>query len=118
DGFVIGDSSSPRAGGLNKPIWTADGRGLIAVYSREGKLNIAVFELATGTATDVTSGNHGVMSFRATPDASKLVYVISTPTRVNDLFVLDRAIPGATAKQLTNVNDELLSKLNLTEPEE
>ena len=58
------------------------------------------------------------MSFRATPDASKLVYVLSTPTRVNDLFVLDRATPGATPKQLTNVNDELLSKLNLTEPEE
>jgi dipeptidyl aminopeptidase/acylaminoacyl peptidase len=118
DGFVIGDSSSPRAGGPNKPIWTADGKGLIEVYSKEGKRNVAVFDLATGTATDLTSGNHGVMSFRATPDASKLVYVISTPTRVNDLFVLDRATPGATPKQLTNVNDELLSKLNLTEPEE
>ena len=43
---------------------------------------------------------------------------LSTPTRVNDLFVLDRATPGATPKQLTNVNDELFSKLNLTEPEE
>ena len=118
DGFVIGDSASPRAGGLNKPIWTADGKGLIEVYSKEGKRNVAVFDVATGTATDVTSGNHGVMSFRATPDTSKLVYVISTPTRVNDLFVLDRATPGAAPKQLTNVNDELFSKLNLTEPEE
>ena len=131
DGFVIGDSSSPRAGGANKPIWTADGKGLIAVYSKEGKRNLALFDATVAgdgssaepraknsTVQDLTSGNHGVMSFRATPDASKLVYVISTPTRVNDLFVLDRATPGATPKQLTNVNDELLSKLNLTEPEE
>src|SRR5438094_916619 len=118
DGFVIGDSSSPRAGGSSKPIWTADGKGLIEVYSKEGKRNVAVFDVATGRATDVTTGNHGVLSFRATPDASKLIYVISTPTRVNDLFVLDRATPGAAPKQLTNVNDELLSKLNLTEPEE
>ena len=127
DGFVIGDSSSPRAGGLNKPIWTADGKGLIAVYSKEGKRNLALFDATVAgdgspgknsTVQDLTSGNHGVMSFRATPDASKLVYVVSTPTRVNDLFVLDRATPGATPKQLTNVNDELLSKLNLTEPEE
>src|SRR4029434_3433036 len=58
------------------------------------------------------------MSFRASPDASKLVYVLSTPTSVNDLFVLDRATPGATPKQLTNVNEQLFSKLNLTEPEE
>ncbi|MEP6586304.1 MAG: S9 family peptidase [Candidatus Udaeobacter sp.] len=118
DGFVIGDSASPRAGGLNKPIWTADGKGLIAVYSKEGKRNLGLFDAATASVADLTSGNHGVMSFRATPDTSKLVYVISTPTRVNDLFVLDRATPGATPKQLTNVNDELFSKLNLTEPEE
>ena len=42
------------------------------------------------------------MTFRATPDGSKLVYVISTPTRINDLFVLDRATSGASPKQLTN----------------
>src|SRR6266404_3032072 len=118
DGFVIGDSASPRAGGSSKPIWTADGKGLIEVYSKEGKRNVAVFDVATGKATDVTTGNHGVMIFRATPDASKLVYILSTPTRVNDLFVLDRATFGATPKQLTNVNDELFSKLDLTEPEE
>ena len=118
DGFVIGDSASPRAGGVNKPTWTADGKGLLAVYSKEGKRILALFDSTNGSVTDLTSGNHGVMNFRATPDASKLVYVLSTPTRVNDFFVLDRAIPGATPKQLTNVNDELFSKLNLTEPEE
>ncbi len=148
DGFIIGDSAAPRAGGLNKPIWTADGKGLIEIYSKEGKRNLAVFDATvagggpsaeaaysaeaaakagsakandpgkTGAVQDLTSGNHGVMNVRATPDASKLVYVLSTPTRVNDLFVLDRAIPSATPKQLTNVNDELFSKLNLTEPEE
>jgi dipeptidyl aminopeptidase/acylaminoacyl peptidase len=118
DGFIIGDSASPRAGGLNRPIWTADGKGLIAVYSKEGRRNLGLIDAATGSIADLTSGNHSVMNFRATPDASKLVYVISTPTRINDLFVLDRATSGATPKQLTNVNDELFSKLNLTEPEE
>src|SRR5438105_9759348 len=118
DGFVIGDSASPRAGGLNKPIWTADGKGLIEVFSKEGKRNLALFDVATGGATDLTSGNQGVMTFRTTPDGSKLIYSISTPTRVNDIFVLDRATPGASPKQLTHVNDELFSKLNLTEPEE
>ncbi|MFZ0916060.1 MAG: S9 family peptidase, partial [Candidatus Udaeobacter sp.] len=124
DGFIIGDSSSPRAGGLNKPIWTADGKGLIEVYSKEGKRNLALFDTTvagngkSSTVRDLTSGNHSVMSFRATPDASKLVYVVSTPTRLNDVFVLDQATADAAPKQLTNVNDELLSKLNLTEPEE
>src|SRR5882762_4372927 len=118
DGFIIGDTASPRAGGLNKPIWTADGKGLIEVFSKQGKRNLALFDVATGGATDLTSGNQGVMTFRTTPDGLKLIYSISTPTRVNDIFVLDRATPGAAPKQLTHVNDELFSKLNLTEPEE
>ena len=127
DGFVIGDSAAPRAGGLNKPIWTPDGKGLIAVYSREGKRNLGLFDATmagdgdpakNSRVQDLTTGNHGVMTFRATPDASKLVYVLSTPTHINDLFVLDRATHDASPKQLTNVNDELFSKLNVTEPEE
>jgi dipeptidyl aminopeptidase/acylaminoacyl peptidase len=125
-GFVIGDSAPPRAGGQNKPIWTPDGKGLIAVYTREGKANLALFDLPTAQDADLgragvhdlTSGNQGVTSFRASPEVSKLIYVVSTPTRISDLFVLDREPPGATPRQLTHVNDELFSKLNLTEPEE
>ena len=125
-GFVIGDGAPPRAGGQNKPIWTPDGKGLIAVYTKEGKANLALFDLPVAQDADLgrtgvhdlTSGNQGVMSFRALPDVSKLIYVVSTPTRINDLFVLDRTTSDATPKQLTHVNDELFSKLNLTEPEE
>ncbi len=125
-GFVIGDGAPPRAGGQNKPIWTPDGKGLIAVYTKEGKANLALFDLPVAQDADLgrtgvhdlTSGNQGVMSFRALPDGSKLIYVVSTPTRINDLFVLDRTTSDATPKQLTHVNDELFSKLNLTEPEE
>jgi dipeptidyl aminopeptidase/acylaminoacyl peptidase len=117
-GFLIADAASPRARGLNTPTWTADGRGLIAVYAKEGRANVALFDAANGEVKDLTSGNQGVMSFRAAPDGSKLIYVASTPTRINDLFVFDRATPAALPKQLTHLNDELFSKLNLTEPEE
>ena len=117
-GFLIADSGPPRARGRNAPIWTSDGKSLIEVYAKEGKANVALFDAATGSVKDLTSGNQGVMSFRATPDGSKLIYIVSTPTRINDLFVLDRATPGASPKQLTHINDELFAKLNLTEPEE
>src|SRR5881409_1266187 len=125
-GFLIADSAPPRARGRNTPIWTPDGKGLIAVYTKEGKANLALFDLPVAQDADLgragvhdlTSGNQGVMSFRATPNTSKLIYVVSTPTRINDLFVLDRAASAASPKQLTHMNDELFSKLNLTEPEE
>src|SRR6266511_1234264 len=125
-GFVIGDGAPPRGGGRSVPIWAADGKGLIAVYTKEGKANVSLFDVPVAqdadpgkTAVhDLTSGNQGVMSSRATPDTSTLIYVVSTPTSINDLFVLDRAMPGATTRPLTPVNDQLFSKLNMTEPEE
>src|SRR5436309_4439854 len=125
-GFLIADSAPPRARGRNKPIWTADGKGLIEVYAKEGKANLALFDataagtdpVKTGAVQDLTSGNQGVMIFRATPNTSKLIYVVSTPTRINDLFSLDRITSAASPLQITHINDELFSKLNLTEPEE
>jgi dipeptidyl aminopeptidase/acylaminoacyl peptidase len=112
---VGGDNSAPRGGGGSLPVWTADGKGIIEVYAKEGRANLGVFDATNGKETDITSGNQAVASFRTTPDATRFALVISTPTRVGDIFWLER---GGQPKQLTHLNDELSSKLNLTEPEE
>lgn len=113
---VGGDNTAPRAPGGNAPIWTPDGRAVVEVFAREGKANLGMFDAATGRETDLTSGNQAVVSFRAAPGTSKLVFTRSTPTEIGDLFWLEA--PGATPRQLTHVNEELFSRLNLTEPEE
>src|SRR6267143_915997 len=114
----FGDNAAPRAGGHIPPIWTADGKSLIKIYGKEGKAILASFDAASGAVTDLVSGNQAVLRVRASNNTSRLVYTISTATRVNDLFVLDRQSANAQPKQLTDVNKELFSKLNLTEPEE
>ncbi|HYJ46259.1 MAG TPA: prolyl oligopeptidase family serine peptidase, partial [Pyrinomonadaceae bacterium] len=113
---VGGDNAPPRAQGSSPPVWPEDGRGIIEVYAREGRTNLGLFDVATGKETDLTSGNQAVTSFRATPGGSKIVYTLSTPTRVGDLFLMDRS--DARPRQLTHSNDALFSRLNLTEPEE
>lgn len=113
---VFGDMGSPRAGGGNLPIWTADGKGIVENFAKEGQTNLASFDVATGAVTEITKGNQAIARFRAAPDASKLVYHLSTPTRIGDLFWLDRV--SGEARQLTHANDELFGQLNLTEPEE
>ncbi|HBB86609.1 MAG TPA: S9 family peptidase [Blastocatellia bacterium] len=112
---VGGDNAPPRAGGGSPPVWTADGRGIIAVYAKEGRANLATFDAANGRPADITRGNQALLTFRMS-NAGSLVYTLSTPTRVGDLFWLDRS--GAEPKQLTHLNDDLFSRLNLTEPEE
>jgi len=115
-GGLSGDNTSPRGGGGNPPVWSADGRRILSVYVKEGKANVGSFDVASGNESDVTTGNQAVVNFRTVPDASKYVLLISTPTHIGDLYWLDK--PGSQPKQLTHINDELFSKLNLTEPEE
>jgi len=113
---VGGDNTAPRSGGGNPPIWSADGSRIFAVFAKEGKANLGSFDSTTGRETDITSGNQAVVTVRSVPGATKFALLISTPTRIGDLYWLDGT--SGTPKQLTNINDELFSKLNLTEPEE
>jgi dipeptidyl aminopeptidase/acylaminoacyl peptidase len=113
---VGGDNNAPRGGGGNSPVWTADGRGIIEVYAKEGRSNLASFDATDGKFTVITHGDQAVLSFRSTPDGSRFVYNISTPTVIGDLYLLER--PGSNSKQLTHLNDELFSQLKLSEPEE
>ena len=113
---VGGDNTAPRGGGGVPPVWTRDGKTIMAVYGKQGRANLGAFDVATGKETDVTTGDQAIVSYRATPDASKFVLLISTPTRIGDLYWLEK--PRTTPKQLTHINDDLFSKLNLTEPEE
>jgi dipeptidyl aminopeptidase/acylaminoacyl peptidase len=113
---VFGDNAAPRAVGANIPLWMPDGRRLLEVCGKEGKTVLASFDVESGAENDLTHGNQAVLRFRAPADRSKIVYTVSTPTRINDLFVLDGN--GGEPRQLTHVNDPLFSKLNLTEPEE
>jgi len=118
DDGPFGDNAPPRADGRSIPIWTPDGRSLVETYGKEGKAILASFDATTGAVSDLVNGNQAISRFRAPNDGSKIVYSVSTPTRVGDLFVLDRQSPNSQPRQLTDVNKELFSKLNLTEPEE
>lgn len=113
---VGGDQGTPRAGGSDQVIWTPDGSGLIVSTAREGKANLVQFDVASGKPTEITRGNQAVERFRATRDGSRLVALISTPTSIGDLFLVDRA--GSQPAPITHINDKLFSQLNIPAPEE
>jgi dipeptidyl aminopeptidase/acylaminoacyl peptidase len=115
-GGVGGDNTAPRGGGGFPPVWSADGKSVVALVGKEGKAMLGSFNVATAKETDVTSSNEAIVSFRATPDGSKFALLISTPTKIGDLFWFDKS--NGQRKQLTHINDELFGKLNLSEPEE
>jgi dipeptidyl aminopeptidase/acylaminoacyl peptidase len=101
---VFGDQAPPRAGGRNAPIWSADGKSILEVFGREGRTNLGRFDATTGAMVEVTKEDQAVLSFRATADGSRIVSLISTPTRIGDLFAVDAS---GQQKQLTDVNRDL-----------
>jgi dipeptidyl aminopeptidase/acylaminoacyl peptidase len=115
-GGVGGDNTAPRGGGGAPPVWSSDGKSIVALIGKEGKAMLGSFDALTGKETDLSASNEAIVSYRATPDATKFALLISTPTKIGDLYWFDRS--AGTRKQLTHMNDDLFSKINLTEPEE
>jgi dipeptidyl aminopeptidase/acylaminoacyl peptidase len=114
-GGIGGDQRAPRGGGSSRPIWSGDARSIFVGASEHGSANIKRVDVGTGKVDAYTSGNQDVMSYTPVPGADRLAMVISTPTRIGDLFVGDAA--GAMT-QLTRHNDDLFKGLVQSEPEE
>jgi len=114
---VGGDQGTPRAGGGDHVVWSADGSSLITTTAREGKANLIQVDIASDKITEITRGNQAVERFRPNKDVSGFVVSVSTPTNIGDLFWVDRS-SGGSPRRLTHINDKLFSQLNLSEPEE
>jgi dipeptidyl aminopeptidase/acylaminoacyl peptidase len=112
---IIGDQHAPRGGAEAQPFWTADGRSVIVAVSDHGTSNLRRFDIGGGRVQMVTSGHQEVSTWTATPDGTRIVVLVSTPTNIGDLYLV-----GSEAKltRLTSVNQELFSELELSEPEE
>lgn len=114
-GGVGGDQSPPRGGGRSKPYWSTDGRSIFVGSAEEGRVNLKRVDAETGKVSALTDGNFDVFSYHATPDGSRVAVLISTPTNIGDLFIVDGK--SGQSQQITHINRELFSQLNLTEPE-
>jgi dipeptidyl aminopeptidase/acylaminoacyl peptidase len=112
---VGGDQSPPRAGGRSNPYWSPDGRTIIVGSAEEGRVNLKRVDAETGKVTALTDGNFDLFSYNATPDGSKIAVLISTPVNIGDLFMVDGK--SGKSQQITHINADLFTKINLTEPE-
>ena len=114
-GGIITDQHAPRGGAQSVPFWADEGRTVIARVADQGTANLRRFDVRSGQAQMVTTGKQEVSAWTATPDGSRIVALITTPTDLGDLHLV-----GGDGKltRLTRVNQELFSGLRVTEPEE
>ncbi|MGH9536634.1 MAG: S9 family peptidase [Terriglobales bacterium] len=112
-GGILGDQEPPRGGGGIQPVWSADGKWVTVLVAKQGRANLERFDAESGEVTALTKGDQSVTGYSS--NGSQLVAEISTPTMINDLFLIG---PDGAQKRLTNINEKLFSELNLTAPEE
>ncbi len=112
---VFGDNSAPRAAGRVAPVWSRDGSHLIDVVGKQGRTILVSVDAASGKVQELSRGDQAVEQFAASNDGKVVVMNVSTPTMIDELFVLNQ---NGSQRQITNLNGTLFSELNLTEPEE
>jgi dipeptidyl aminopeptidase/acylaminoacyl peptidase len=113
---IGGDQHAPRGGSPGGVIWSKDDDFIYVNSAENGAANLKRIDMSTGEVGVLVNGNHEIAGYTATPDASKMVFLISTSTEIGDLFIFETETGGMT--RLTHVNDELFSQLNLTPPED
>ncbi len=112
---LVGDQHPPRGSAPTRPTWAPGGSALIDRVARRGRVNLESFDVATGKAAPVTTGDREVAAFAAPPDGSKLAFLSLSPTSPGDLHLVPI---GGTPTRLTDLNARLLAGLDLSPPEE
>ncbi|HSE35985.1 MAG TPA: DPP IV N-terminal domain-containing protein, partial [Blastocatellia bacterium] len=116
-GGIGGDQRAPRGGGGGAGVvWSKDDQWIYVNAAEHGAANLKRIDVATGKVEPLTKGAHEVQSYSVARDGSRMALLISTSTNIGDVFLLETAT--GKLNQLTRINDELFSQLNLTDPEE
>lgn len=114
-GSIGGDQAPPRGETPSLPFFSRDGQSIFVTAGEEGRSNLKRVDIETGKVSAVTSGDHSLFSYHSTPDASQIAALVSTPTMIGDLFVVDSKT--GRMSQMTRINKQLFDGLNLSAPE-
>jgi len=116
-GGIGGDQRAPRGAMPGGPIWSASGDSLVVVVGKQGNASLVRVRVPSGDVEGPALKSEDVMGYTASVRGDRWAAVISTPTTVGDLYVMDGP-GGAAARKLTSFNDELFGQLTMNEPEE
>src|SRR5436190_8880466 len=116
-GGIGGDQAAPRGQNRKPILWSKDQQSLIVVAAEKGSSNLERVSIATGKVEPLTNGPHDLVSYSATPDASRIAATLSTQTNIGDLSVLDGA-RAFQANAITHINDDLFKDIQQSQPEE
>ena len=113
---IIGDQHPPRGGETSSPlVWTGDGRAVIVATTEHGHSNLVRIDLESRRIEPLTTGDHEVIAYSATPGADRFAVTIDDATHLGELYLFDASSRALT--RLTHENDALFGALAISTPE-
>lgn len=92
------------------PVWQPDGRGLLSLVSRSGRIEIVRFPLEGGLPQTVVGGDREVAAFSVSADGARMACVISDPSHPYEVFGVQT---GGPERRLSHANDALLETVDV-----
>ena len=109
---ALSDARDPF--GANAPRVSPDGKSVLTLVSRGGRVEIIRFSVsAAGEAETVVGGDREIAGFTVSRSGDRLAYTASDPTHPYEVFVFD----GADERRISGENDALLESLELSPAE-
>jgi dipeptidyl aminopeptidase/acylaminoacyl peptidase len=100
-------------GGAEGPVWSPDGRSLLALVSDDGATSLRRFDRAGGAPTTILGGARTVTAFAPLADG-RIVFAATDPAAPAELFL---AAADGTERPLTTLNVTLLRERTIARPE-
>ncbi len=109
---ALSDARDPFS--AQPPVWQPDGRGLVSLVSRFGRVEIVRFPLGESGPRTVVGGDREVAAFSVSRDGQRIACVISDPTHPYEVFAVE---DEGAERRLSRENDALLVTLDVAAAE-
>src|SRR5712691_6990035 len=103
---ALSDARDPFA--AQPPVWQPDGRGLLSLVSRHGRVEVVRFPLGKARPQTLVGGEREVAAFTVSRDGARLACIVSDPTHPYEVFAIEDA-----ERRLSTENDALLETLDM-----
>ncbi|MCA1644440.1 MAG: prolyl oligopeptidase family serine peptidase [Chloroflexi bacterium] len=104
---ALSDARDPSA--AQSPVWQPDGRALLSLVSRQGRVEIVRFTLGGGEPEAVLGGDREVAAFSVSRDGARVACLVSDPTHPYEVFTVE----GGQERRLSRENNALLEALQV-----
>jgi dipeptidyl aminopeptidase/acylaminoacyl peptidase len=105
---ALSDARDPFA--AQPPAWQPDGRGMVSLVSRGGRVEIVRFQSGDSSPQTLVGGDREVAAFSVSRDGKNIACIISDPTHPYEVVAVEN---GAAERRLSHENDALLETLDV-----